>query len=194
MDIHKEEDRILDEYEKCYHVPEEGRKKVDFDYNLIKGRIAESLVEQLFSSLNFSVFRYGMENTVPGIMKFLKNDNTPAAKNIKRMPDFIVQDNFSRRVFFIEVKFRKDGKFNKLDDDFKKHGESFEEYPYKDCFFVIVSKNHIKCISYNDLREKRIEKNDDKYLFNIKDFDFKKEDREIIIRFCEYATKFFHDV
>ena len=39
---------------------------------MIKGRIAETLIEELFLSLGFNVFRYGMENTVPGIMKLLK--------------------------------------------------------------------------------------------------------------------------
>jgi hypothetical protein len=32
---------------------------------MIKGRIAETLVEQLFLELGFQVFKYGMENTIP---------------------------------------------------------------------------------------------------------------------------------
>ena len=32
--------------------------------NMIKGRIAETLIEELFLSMKYSVFRYGMENTV----------------------------------------------------------------------------------------------------------------------------------
>jgi len=39
---------------------------------MIKGRIAETLIEELFLSLDYNVFRYGMENTVPGIMHLLK--------------------------------------------------------------------------------------------------------------------------
>jgi hypothetical protein len=38
-------------------------KESKFREGMIKGRIAETLVEELFLSLGFSVFRYGMENT-----------------------------------------------------------------------------------------------------------------------------------
>ena len=34
---------------------------------VIKGRIAETIIEELFRSLDFQVFSYGMENSIPGI-------------------------------------------------------------------------------------------------------------------------------
>src|SRR5579872_6297861 len=40
--------------------------------NVIKGRIAETLIEELFHALNFQVFKFGMENTIPGIKELLK--------------------------------------------------------------------------------------------------------------------------
>ena len=40
----------------------------EYRENMIKARIAETLIEELFLQLGYSVFRYGMENTVPGIM------------------------------------------------------------------------------------------------------------------------------
>ena len=43
-----------------------------YRYNMIKGRIAETLIQELFLSLGYNVFRYGMENTIPGIMELLK--------------------------------------------------------------------------------------------------------------------------
>ena len=42
-------------------------------------------------SLGYNVFRYGMENTVPGIMDLLKGVRSDVAYNIRRMPDFVVQ-------------------------------------------------------------------------------------------------------
>jgi hypothetical protein len=43
-----------------------------YRYNMIKGRIAETLIQELFLSLGFSVFRYGMENTIPRHYGFIK--------------------------------------------------------------------------------------------------------------------------
>jgi len=37
--------------------------------NMVKGRIAETLIQELFLKLNYRVFRYGMEHTVPGIVE-----------------------------------------------------------------------------------------------------------------------------
>jgi hypothetical protein len=61
-------------------------KEWTYHYNMIKGRIAETLIQELFLSLKFNVFRYGMENTIPGIMELLKGVRTDVAKDIKNMP------------------------------------------------------------------------------------------------------------
>src|SRR3989344_7708678 len=95
-------------------------------YNMIKGRIAEALVEELFLSLEYSVFRYGMENTVHGIMELLKGVKSDVANNIKNMPDFVVQKG--NEVFFVEVKFRKDEKFSSRDLP--------KDYPYWNTFII----------------------------------------------------------
>ncbi|MCQ6963681.1 hypothetical protein [Methanolobus chelungpuianus] len=150
--------------------------------SMIKGRIAETLVEELFLSLDYSVFRYGMENTVPGIMKLLKGVRSDVATNIRRMPDFVIQKN--DKVFFIEVKFRKSEEF--------KFEELPEDYPYENCYFVIVSKKHIKCISYEELKNgKEITPTCHNYLGNREEFEL---DKDVIIDFCNFAVKFFDSV
>jgi hypothetical protein len=162
---------------------ENGISKKDsiFVENMIKGRIAETLIEELFLYLGYSVFRYGMENTVPGIMKLLAGVRNDVATNIRRMPDFVVQNPSNGEVFFIEVKFRRSEsfKFNDLDKD----------YPYENCYFVVVSKRHIKCITYQELKEgKEITPNSHNYLGNRKEFEL---DKDVIIHFCDFAVKFF---
>jgi len=165
---------------------DQDEKDSTYDYNLVKGRIAESLIEQLFLKLGYNVFRYGMENTVPGIMKLLTGVRSDVAESIRRMPDFVVQHPHNKEVFFIEVKYRANGKF------------SFEalpeNYPFENAYFVVVSKKHIKCISYSELkagenvapgRNRRF------YLGSRKEFE---TDKETIIEFCEYAVKFFSNV
>src|SRR5690606_40834106 len=77
-----------------------------YRYNMIKGRIAETLIQELFLSLNYNVFRFGMENTIPGIMELLKGVRSDVAHEIRRMPDFVIQDPRTKSVYFLEVKFR----------------------------------------------------------------------------------------
>ena len=154
-----------------------------FDKNMIKGRIAESLIEQLFERMGYEVYRYGMENTIPGIMKKLASSKPKEVINeIAKMPDFVVK--YSNFIHFIEVKFRANGHF-----DFDDIGSY---YPYKNAYFIVVSKRHIKCLSYSELEEgKKITPNSKNYLGNREDFKTRKD---TIIQFCKFAVKFFESV
>jgi len=153
-------------------------------YNLIKGRIAETIIEELFLSLGFQVFKYGMENTIPGIMDLLKGVKDEVAMEIKRMPDLVVYKDGQAN--FIEVKFRASGAF-KLSDIDKKG-----DYPYQNALIVLVSKKYIKCISFMELSEgKEIIESDRKYLGSRKEFN---TDSAKIIEYCKYAVKFFENV
>lgn len=161
--------------------------KNSFDYNMIKGRIAEALIEQLFIKLGYRVYRYGMENTIPGIMELLGQVKTEVSNIIKRMPDFVIQDK-SGIAHFVEVKFRSDESFSL--EDLKE--EKLGRYPFPNAYFVIVSKKHIKCLSYEQLLDgKKITPSCHNYLGNVKSFE---TDKDIIIEFCEYAVKFFDGV
>jgi len=151
---------------------------------VIKGRIAETIVEELFKSLGFQVFSYGMENSIPGIKDLLKGVRGDVSKSIRQMPDFVVfKDN---QAHFIEVKYRSSGEL-KL-KDISKYGD----YPFENALFVLVTKKHIKCISYNELCEgKEITSTSHNYLGKRKEFD---TDKDLIIEYCKYAIKFFENV
>jgi hypothetical protein len=180
----------------CYHEKNDTKEKKsesngsltykekNYRYNMIKGRIAETLIQELFLSLKYNVFRYGMENTIPGIMDLLKGVKSEVAEEIKRMPDFVVQNPNTNEVFFVEVKFRASEKFsiNDLPDD----------YAWENAFFIVVSKKHIKCISYSELKAgKEISPETRNYLGSRKEFDL---DKATIVSFCEFAVKFFENV
>jgi hypothetical protein len=161
-----------------------SKKEARFKEGMIKGRIAETLIEELFLSLDYNVFRYGMENTVPGIMELLKGVRSDVARMIRRMPDFVVQHPKTKEVFFIEVKFRASEEFSIKDLD--------ADYPFENAFFVVVSKKHIKCISYKELKEgKEVTPTSHNYLGNRKEFEL---DKDVIINFCDFAVKFFSEV
>ena len=152
---------------------------------VIKGRIAETIVEELFRSLGFQVFSYGMENSIPGIKDLLKGVRGDVSTNIRQMPDFVVfKDN---QAHFIEVKYRGNGKLTR--EEIEKYGP----YPFENALFVLVTKKHIKCISYKELEEgKEITPNSqNQYLGNRKEFD---TDKAKIIEYCSYAVKFFENV
>ena len=179
----KENKKIKKQEVKNENVEGLSKKDSRFTEGMIKGRIAETLIEELFLSLDYNVFRYGMENTVPGIMKLLKGVRGDVATNIRRMPDFVVQKG--KEVFFVEVKFRASETFTKKDLP--------KNYPFENAYFILVSKKHIKCITYKELvqEDKEISPKSKNYLGNRKEFDL---DKEVIKDFCDFAVKFFENV
>jgi len=155
-----------------------------YRYNMIKGRIAETLIQELFLSLGYNVFRYGMENTIPGIMELLKGVKSEVATEIRRMPDFVVQNPHNKDVFFVEVKFRASGEFSAKDLP--------KNYPFTNAFIILVSKKHIKCLLAQELLDgKEITPTSNNYLGSRKEFDL---DKDVIIDFCKFATQFFESV
>jgi len=183
-------------------------------YNLIKGRVAETLIKELFLSLGFQVYKYGMEHvseidkkkdridfykyimesdkrrgtnfstTFPEYAKLIKKLEDEVTIEIKRMPDLVIYKD--GKAHFIEVKFRANESFRLQDID--KHGD----YPYQNAIIVLVSKKHIKCISFQELYEGReISPKCRNYLGNRKEFETEKSQ---IIEYCKYAVKFFENI
>lgn len=153
---------------------------------VIKGRIAETIVEELFRSLEFQVFSYGMENSIPGIMDLLKGVRGDVSKNIRQMPDFVVFKD--KEAHFIEVKFRANGILKLSDIEKPQYGD----YPFENALFVLVTKKHIKCISYQQLKAgKEISPKCRHYLGKRTEFE---TDSQKIIDYCKYAVKFFESV
>jgi len=159
-------------------------KEYDRRYGMIKGRIAETLIQELFLSLGYNVFRYGMENTIPGIMELLKGVRSDVALQIRRMPDFVMQNPKTKEVYFIEVKFRANEEYS------LQHLP--KNYPYENAYIILVSKKHIKCITVAELREgKEITPSSQNYLGKRKEFEL---DKDVIIDFCNFAVLFFENV
>ncbi|MCE5345087.1 MAG: VRR-NUC domain-containing protein [Bacteroidales bacterium] len=159
-------------------------KERNYRYGMIKGRIAETLIQELFLSLEYNVFRYGMENTIPGIMELLKGVRSDVAQEIRRMPDFVIQNPKTKDVYFVEVKFRANGEFKAKDLP--------KNYPYTNAYLILVSKKHIKCLTVQELLDgKEITPESKNYLGNRKEFDL---DKDVIIDFCNFAIQFFESV
>ena len=155
-----------------------------FSQNSIKGRVAETIIQELFLAHDFNVFHYGMERSVPGIAQLTRKTNGPVNDRIRSMPDFVVQDPRNNRLHFVEVKYRASGAFSI--DDIK------GEYPWPHAFFVVVSKEHIKCLTYKQLAAgKAITPTCNNLLIVRKDLDL---DRKLIVQFGQLAKRFFTGV
>ena len=80
-----------------------------YSEDLLKGRIAECLVEELLKQSGNKVYRFGYESilqnlTQPG--EYPSIDKTElVSKKLKSTPDFLVV-NRKKKPFFVEVKFR----------------------------------------------------------------------------------------
>jgi hypothetical protein len=160
------------------------KREWNFRYKMIKGKLAETLIEQLFLSHKYLVYRYGMEYTVPGIRESLKAMQPEAAERLKNMPDFVVQHRLHKDTHFVEVKFRANGCFAEAELD--------KNYPYDDALVIVVSKTDIKCLSVRELRRGlEITSDCENHLTDRPEFDLRKD---VVGDFCNFASRFFEAV
>lgn len=152
-----------------------------FNLNTLKGRMAEHLVQDLFIQSGYNVFNFGLERIMPSLSKMLAFNHQKTSKELRFMPDFVVQSNQNGDLFYLEVKFRADG-FFAFDD-------RYEDYPYKNAWFVIVSPEKIQCMHYKRLRAGFGIRPDSQYLLTkVKSFHIVPE---VLAEYEEYAKQMF---
>ena len=140
----------------CYECYTKGEKYVDGFHSFsfekvplkyIKGHVGEGIIQNLFSSLGFIVFKYGIENNLTYISEYLTNSDFSSAElNILRSrPDLLVLNKEKKRLYFIEVKYRNSDVF--------KYEQLGEDYKYNNAYLVIISKSGFKCIRASELKK-----------------------------------------
>lgn len=84
-------------------------QQINFSRQLIKGRIAEIVFEQMLRDAGcFTVLSFGYENILPELMRRQHDMQAEETMEIiRRAPDFAVINNESHEVHLIEVKYRK---------------------------------------------------------------------------------------
>ena len=81
---------------------------INFTRQLVKGRIAETIFEQMYRSTgNFVVLEFGYEKIVPELIQSGYSERADIVETLRRAPDFAVIDNRTKRVHLVEVKYRK---------------------------------------------------------------------------------------
>jgi hypothetical protein len=86
--------------------------------SMLKGRMAETLVEDLLKQSGNIVYRFGYEAILQNLTQIQQNFSrySDVGERIRTIPDFIVIDVEGNPVF-LEVKFRWDGKFYNSDKE-----------------------------------------------------------------------------
>lgn len=103
--------------------------------DVVKGRIAETLVNELLRACGNKVFRFGYEAILQNLTQleqiFQKDNET--SDIIRSIPDFVVV-NKNGEPIFVEVKFRKIGMFYEKEIDFIS-----SRVKYWNCKVILVS-------------------------------------------------------
>jgi hypothetical protein len=75
--------------------------------NMIKGRIAEAIIEELLKASGNDVYRFGYESILQNLVQNNSNFDrrNKNAHQLKSIPDFVVLNSDGNN-FFLEVKFR----------------------------------------------------------------------------------------
>jgi hypothetical protein len=155
-----------------------------YSLNAIKGRVAETIIQELFLAHGFNVFHYGMERSIPGIAQLTRKTTGQVKDKIRSMPDFVVQNPETHKLHFVEVKYRASGNFSIKDLP--------ATYPWPHSYFIVLSKTRAKCLTYKQLMEgNSITPECSNLLIKRKDLGLKKE---LIFDFMEITKKFFSGV
>lgn len=153
----------------------------NFNLNTLKGRLAEQLIQDLFINNGYNVFNYGLERIHPSLSKMIAYNNQKTSKELRFMPDFVVQSAENGDLFYLEVKFRANGRFC--------FDEHYANYPYKNAWFVIVSPNKIQCMHYKHLSKGNAISPESNYsLGRVRSFHFSAES---IKEYSSYAKVLF---
>ncbi|MDE1945866.1 MAG: hypothetical protein KGH93_01550 [Patescibacteria group bacterium] len=81
---------------------------LEFTRELIKGRIAETIFEQMFrESGEYTILRAGYEYTLPELAQYQHLTEVKAViQNIRNAPDFVLISQDKTKVYLVEVKYR----------------------------------------------------------------------------------------
>jgi hypothetical protein len=79
--------------------------ETEFHINLLKGRLAQVIIEAIFQESGYEVYPYGYESYLTNIIKFMKkgNANIPVRK-LRATPDLFVYDRELNDGFLLEIK------------------------------------------------------------------------------------------
>ena len=141
---------------------------------IIKGRLAESIIAEMFSEMDYKVVRFGYENIMPELANKNNLIKGRVSDEIRSMPDFVVVDRKNNYAYYLEVKYRENNEF-KIDPD----------YLFDDAFIVLVGPDKIKMQMAKKLKA------GEPFIFLHKCPYFKSISKEIVLDYVKLLKEFF---
>lgn len=94
---------------------------IEFTQNLVKGRIAETIFEQmLLATGNYTVLKGGYEHTMPLVAQIYPGlEDKKVLGAVRKSPDFVVIQKDDKFVYLVEVKYRHFFKIEEIIDHAK---------------------------------------------------------------------------
>lgn len=114
--------------------------------NILKGKIAESLVEELLKKNGDRVYRFGSETVLQNLTQLGKgfDRESEVGKKISSIPDFIVISQ-QKTPIFVEVKFRTDPEA--LEEELLLEKEYLEKFWEAKIILVTTKKPYFRVLS-----------------------------------------------
>ncbi len=151
--------------------------KNNFAENLIKGKIGETIFEQMFREQGeYIVIPFGYEKIIPEISQYAKKKNyLDIVENVRTAPDFALVSHSKEEVFLIEVKYRTNINIEEIIEVAEKIKEKWSVVFIFICnpkgFYFDKTADIIKNKRLTPLKEELISKElQEKYLKLLKDF------------------------
>lgn len=96
--------------------PVANNNQNNYSESMLKGRMAETLVEELLKKSGNTVYRFGYEAIMQNLVQIKKSFDlhSDTGERIRAIPDFIVIDT-NGNPLFVEVKFRWNGQLHEDD-------------------------------------------------------------------------------
>ena len=138
---------------------------------MLKGRIAEAIVEEMFKEAGYMVYRFGYEAIIQNLSNIptpLKK--TPAGRKILSMPDFIIIKDMAPD--FLEVKYRA-GDPRPEDSEYLR-----ESWPEAKILFVCKKEPHFRIARVIDFV-------DHNYLFPLEQDKYSEITPELIKKYSK---------
>lgn len=116
-------------------VSEPQHATLEFRGNLLKGQVAEAIVEQLIAAHGYRILPYGVEKRFPGWLHRPGLEPSTAYDQIRAAPDFVVEiptEHGGTQLHYLEVKFASNGAPQR---------EALHKYTgFPDTILVVVNK------------------------------------------------------
>lgn len=114
--------------------------------SILKGKIAENLVQEILKEAGNRVYRFGSEDVLRNLVQSEKklDRETEFGRKIASMPDFVVISQMKKPIF-VEVKFRTDPEA--LEEQLLLEKEYLEKFWETKIILVTIKKPHFRVLS-----------------------------------------------